>query len=295
MHLVPSKQTNRAIALMLYNATILAIALIVTKDLVSRVLPQTIVIYRFLIAITLFVPFLVYARKNCLMHWRQGVKLGIVLWGVFVLGIEGLVGASAANAGFVMGMFVLFVPFVNWFVSGAAPRKQHWLTAVGSIVGLYLLTDSHAVYSVATVQYDVMLIAAAVCVAIHIVMMRNASQLNLDQYVLNLQQYVVIVILSFAYVQLTDQFACVSDVTMSIYDWFLIAGLAVFATIVVHISQLYAGKFLQAHAISLLFLVTPLMRALIVWVSGLEVFSLTKASGGVITLLMQYIGTKYTF
>jgi drug/metabolite transporter (DMT)-like permease len=72
--------------------------------------------------------------------WRDGLLLGLAMFGGFALQTMGLRHTTPARSGFLTGLAVLVVPFVARFVMGRAVKAASWLGVALAVVGLALLT-----------------------------------------------------------------------------------------------------------------------------------------------------------
>ncbi|MFT3913472.1 MAG: DMT family transporter [Anaeromyxobacteraceae bacterium] len=72
--------------------------------------------------------------------WRDGLLLGLSMWGGFVLQTLGLEHTTPARSGFLTGLAVLIVPFVMRFALGRAVKLASWAGVALAVVGLALLT-----------------------------------------------------------------------------------------------------------------------------------------------------------
>lgn len=75
--------------------------------------------------------------------WKYGILLGIVNFGGSILQQIGLVTVTAGKAGFITGMYVIFVPILEAYIpyyQRNGLSKQTWIAALLSMFGLYLLS-----------------------------------------------------------------------------------------------------------------------------------------------------------
>jgi len=135
----------------LHNKTIMADLLLLTvaaiwgwtfvtvKDALGGITPFYFNAIRFTVAALLFLPF---TAKGPMGRdtWRAGLVIGLLLWGGYSLQTLGLVYTSAANAGFITGLSVVFVPVLVTIQQRQLPS---WSTTTGvfcATAGLALLT-----------------------------------------------------------------------------------------------------------------------------------------------------------
>ena len=71
--------------------------------------------------------------------WRAGLTMGAFLTAGYVLQTAALLDTSAANAGFITGLFMVFTPLLSAIVLRARVPRSTWIAALVSAVGLALL------------------------------------------------------------------------------------------------------------------------------------------------------------
>ena len=100
---------------------------------------------RFLLGALVLLPLALRSRKSSVATRRllPGMLLaGLLLFGGTTLQQLGLRYTTAANAGFITGLYVVLVPLLLAFVWRQPPRQIVWLAAALSAVGLFLLSTS---------------------------------------------------------------------------------------------------------------------------------------------------------
>jgi drug/metabolite transporter (DMT)-like permease len=139
--------------------------------------------------------YLLFVRKNPFANMKPGFVLGFFLGLISIFIAEGVRDASASNAGFISGTFIIFVPiFALWFF-GKKP-KLHYVFVLGlSLLGLYFLTGQLEKLNVG----DFFILVAALFTAIHLVLMGHYAKQNLDAKVLCFQQFLTVSFLSFLF------------------------------------------------------------------------------------------------
>jgi drug/metabolite transporter (DMT)-like permease len=257
----------------------------VVKGVLDHVDPVVLVGYRFTLAGVLLGAWLLARRAPLLQYWQQGLWLGFILWILYVAQTIGLGITTASNSGFITGLFIVFVPLVNWLL---CRRRTGWvqLAAVGlALIGLWLLTGGIRGINAG----DVMTLAAAVTYALHVIIAGRYMEQRLDPWVLNFQQILVIGVLGLltALVQwaLTTGNAAPADfgahfAVAGAGAWWTIIFLAVFPTITAYIAQLYGQRVVSPTRAALLFTLEPIFAALFAWTLGGELFRPLSALGG---------------
>jgi drug/metabolite transporter (DMT)-like permease len=98
-----------------------------------------------------------------------GLLAGCVLFAGASLQQVGLVYTTAGKAGFITGLYVVFVPLLGLF-AGQRPGAGAWLGASAATVGMYLLSINES-FSMDSINYgDALVLACAVCFALHVLL-----------------------------------------------------------------------------------------------------------------------------
>lgn len=74
--------------------------------------------------------------------WRAGAYMGVFLTGGYILQTFGLERTTAANAGFITGLFVVLTPLFGALFLGQNVDRLAWVAAGASAIGLYLLSGT---------------------------------------------------------------------------------------------------------------------------------------------------------
>ena len=83
-------------------------------------------------------------RTERAARWREvllpGLGVGVALTGGSLLQQAGLQTTTAGNAGFITGLYMVFIPIVAWLVFRPRASRWTWLGAALGLCGLYLLS-----------------------------------------------------------------------------------------------------------------------------------------------------------
>ena len=83
-------------------------------------------------------------RTERAARWREvllpGLGVGVALTGGSLLQQAGLQTTTAGNAGFITGLYMVFIPIVAWLVFRQRASRWTWLGAALGLCGLYLLS-----------------------------------------------------------------------------------------------------------------------------------------------------------
>lgn len=96
---------------------------------------------------------------------RAGVLMGVFLTGGYIFQTFGLERTTSSNAGFITGLFVVLTPLFGALFMGHSIRRQAWVAAGISAVGLYLLSGTGPELHIAG---DLLVLACAVSFTFHI-------------------------------------------------------------------------------------------------------------------------------
>jgi drug/metabolite transporter (DMT)-like permease len=116
---------------------------VMVKDAVAVIPAMAFLTYRFISA-AILVALLFPKRLKGLSRdgWRVGLVMGAFLTTGYVLQTLGLERTSAANAGFITGMFVVLTPVFGALFLRHRIGLQAWVAAAVAGVGLYLISGS---------------------------------------------------------------------------------------------------------------------------------------------------------
>lgn len=263
-----------ATAGLLYVAVIWGSTFIVVKDSLQFVDPVILVAYRFLLAALMMAGFLIYRRRPLWANLKSGLVLGALLWLVYGPQTIGLKTTTAANSGFITGLFVAFVPLLSLLFFKQWPTGQRLLTILMAVAGLWLLTGG----LVALNQGDMLTIIAAVGFAAYILAADRYLRAQLDPLVLSFQQFLVVGGLSLAIGGLFElPFSITSAGGVG-----LVIFLTLFPSLSGFVIQMLAQKYVAPVRVALILTLEPVFAAAFAWTLGGEPFIVTRAAGGLL-------------
>jgi drug/metabolite transporter (DMT)-like permease len=136
----------RADAWMLLASAIWGAAFVAQREVADKLDAASIAALRFLAGGLLLLPIVIVRRRSvrATSSLRTvvsgGVACGIVMFAAFMLQQRGIeAGSTASAAGFITGLYVLFVPVLGLCV-GLRTHPALWMGAVLAAAGLYLLS-----------------------------------------------------------------------------------------------------------------------------------------------------------
>jgi drug/metabolite transporter (DMT)-like permease len=122
-------------------AAVWGLTFVMVQDAVERIPVMTFLAYRFIPASALVaLGFRKQLRSLGPAGWRAGIWMGLFLTGGYVFQTLGLQHTSAANAGFITGLWVVLTPVFGALMFGQRAGRAVWIAAGTSAVGLFLLS-----------------------------------------------------------------------------------------------------------------------------------------------------------
>lgn len=136
----------QADALLLLTAIIWGTAFIAQKTGMNGIGPMGFVGVRFLLSFLVVLPFALRESRRRTALARADLWPGFALCVVFFLAAAlqqaGLVTASVTHAGFLTGLYVVFVPFFAWVLFRQRPGRLVWPAAFLALGGVWLLNGA---------------------------------------------------------------------------------------------------------------------------------------------------------
>lgn len=266
---------------LLYAAVVWGSTFFLVKNSLGSIDPVILVGYRFLLAAFLLGLYLLFKQVNLFSSFKQGLVLGVLLWLLYAPQTIGLGHTSAANSGFITGLFVAFVPLFSFLFFKQIPSSVRILALGLSITGLAVLTGGLKEINIG----DMLTVITAMAYAIHILFADKYVKGDLNPLVLSFQQFLIVGVLSLiAGVIFQLPFFPGNPSTLGI-----IAFLAIFPTLSAFVIQLVAQKFTTPVKVALIFAMEPVFAAIFAWTLGNESFTYPQALGGVLIVVAMII------
>ena len=109
---------------------------VMVKDAVAIVPVTAFLFYRFLLAMAVFVPFLKSVQWSGV---RAGLPIGAVMGVAFIVQTVGLHFTLASDTGLITGLFVVFVPLMEWLFFRTRVPSTTLVALAFAVIGLLLL------------------------------------------------------------------------------------------------------------------------------------------------------------
>lgn len=205
------------------------------QDAVAEMPVMTFLGYRFVAAAVIAaVIFRDKLRRLTRDGWRAGALMGVFLTGGYIFQTFGLERTTAANAGFITGLFVVLTPLFGALFLGHRVGRPAWIAAGVSAVGVYLLSGAGGVH----LAGDLLVLACAISFSFHILVTDPAVRSH------DVSALLVVQLAFCGLVSLTTAAAGGDLVAPDASVWIALAVTAVFASVVGFWVQAYA----QRHA-----------------------------------------------
>ena len=205
--------------------------------------------------------------------WTAAVGVGIVLFLGYALQTVGLRFTTASKAGFITGLSVAMIPVISAVWLRKAPRPTVLVGIGAATVGLALLTLNE---SLAVGRGDLLVLGCAVCFATHIVLVGRLAP-RLDHVTMATAQVVPVAVLSLLAAFVERPLPAVAAAGAPI--WFMIAFMAVTATVAAFLVQMWAQRFTTASHTGLMFTFEPVAAAVAAYLVLGEVMTGRQAWG----------------
>lgn len=165
------KDTIRADLLLLIASLIWGVAFVAQRDAAKSLDAVSIMAIRFLMGGALLLPIICVRRlrgttassTNALLL-SGGVCAGVAMLFAAYLQQKGLESTTASNAGFITGLYVLFVPLIG-LLFGTRVGWSAWMGVILATMGLYLLSVTSDFHMSSG---DLLVLACAVIWAVHV-------------------------------------------------------------------------------------------------------------------------------
>jgi drug/metabolite transporter (DMT)-like permease len=287
MKLSPTATTYLATCALVYCAAVWGSTFYIVKEAVERLDPLLLVGYRFTLAGLVLLPLAVAqarrpplgtgtARQETWAEVGAGALLGLILWALYASQTAGLVYTTAANSGFITGLFIVFVPFMNWLLFGRRPGAWQVLAVGIACIGLALLTGGLTGLNAG----DALTLIAAATYAWHVLLSDRYARRGMSAIVLCCVQMGLTGALGLAAALLLGARPVVPDAALLEQILFLTAV----PTLSAFLLQLWAQSRVPPLRVALIFLLEPVFGAGFAWTLGGEPFAWVQALGGLVII-----------
>ncbi len=268
---------------LVYASAIWGSTFFIVKNVLTDIDPVTMVAYRFLLAALVIAGILLWQRRPLFTNFWPGFILGMAQLFLYVPQTIGLKFTTAANSGFITGLFVAFVPPLSLLILRQKPRPAQWLAVGVSLAGLWLITGGLEEINAG----DLITLSAAFSYALHVLLTDRYANANPNHLQLVFHQFLVAGAFSLIAALLFGRPLTVSNPQAIV----VVVFLAIFPTFSAFFIQIKAQTITAPIKASLIFALEPVFVGIFAWTLGGEAFYPLKALGGLLIFLAVAIGT----
>ncbi|MBI4348235.1 MAG: DMT family transporter [Elusimicrobia bacterium] len=271
---------------LVYCAAVWGATFYMVKDALAGVDAVALVGYRFLLSAALLVPALARPAARGVGGWsaamlKDSLGLAGLLLVLYASQTIGLRWTSAANSGFITGLFVLFVPALLFAFRGELPTLSQGAAVFLSVAGLWLLTGGLDGIN----RGDVLTLLSALTYAGHLLLTDRCVRAGRDTVWLAFHQFWMTAAAALL-------LCAASGASFAVSCWKtggVIVFLAVVPTLSAFFIQLLAQRHVEPLRVSLIFSLEPVFAAAFAWTLGGESFRALSASGGGLIVLAMIV------
>ncbi|MCB0418496.1 MAG: DMT family transporter, partial [Bdellovibrionales bacterium] len=231
------------------------------KGALETIGPSTFIAYRFTVATLLFAFFLVVLgrwRRPTPFEWKAGFIIGVVNGLGFLFQTIGLQFTSAGKAGFITGLYIIFVPLFSAPLLGQRVAPLQWLGVLVATLGLGALS-MNAEWKLSS--GDLWVMGCAVLFAFQVLAVSRYAP-DQDPALLTFVQFVVVAAIAWVPALLTEW----PPSAQPLSTWGVILFTAVFATVIAFFIQMWAQPHTSATAAALIMALEAVFAAIGGWI-----------------------------
>ncbi|ASJ10278.1 permease [Thermococcus sp. P6] len=199
-------------------------------------------------------------KKDTLL---EGALLGITLFFGHGFQIVGLKYTSASNSAFITSLYVVFTPFIAYFMLGDRLRRRDFLSLGIAVLGLYLISGASLNFNYG----DLLTVLCALSFAFQIVLVQKFGEK--DHVSLAFWQIFWNFVLSSIYALSVEGFT----LPVNPYPWMGILYTGVLATVIAFTLQLKYQKETKAHKAAVIYSSEPIFGHISAFITIGEVLS----------------------
>ncbi len=253
---------------------------LVVQDAVARMPVMDFLAWRFLVGSVVMIAL----RPTCLcnvtrLELLRGIGLGTVLGLAYITQTYGLRYTSAANSGFITGMFVVLTPVMSWILLHRRTNRTTWMVVALATVGLALLSLNGWTVGIG----ELLTLVCAVFFAIHIVGLGEWSS-QYKTYGFTLLQIGAVAAIS---VIAATHEGIVLPPDPGVWEAIVITG--VLATAVAFFVQTWAQSLVSATRAAVVMTMEPVFAGLFAVIIGGDHLTLRTLGGAACILAAMFI------
>ena len=217
---------------------------------------------------------------------KPGTIAGIVLFTAISFQQVGLVYTTAGKAGFITGLYVIFVPMLAVLFKQGRTNTATWIGAILACIGMYLLSVNK---NMTINKGDILVLFSGIFFAFHLIIIERMTK-RFNTAWLSLFQSVVCALLSLAVAAIFESFIIEDILKVSIP---LIYG-GVFSVGIAYSLQIYGQKNSPASHAAIILSLESLVAAIGGWIILNEILSGRGIFGCALMLTGMLISQLFT-
>ncbi len=271
----------------LLQATIFAVGNVITKFAYESITPFWCLFFRFGAASLIFY---IFWGKKILSRLKTArisdwLPAGLSAAGAYIFSNLALDLTSATNVGFLMGLPVVFTPFIALAVLKRPYKAANLPVQLSVAAGLYLLCSSGGVFAFG--WGEVLALMTSVSSAISFVYGEKGLK-NLDAVTISAVQTTLAFLATIPGILIWERDFDITAVEPS--AWAVVAYLAVLCTVAAFALQNVALSHISASMVSILLCAEPIFTAVLARIFLAEKLSFTGMIGAVVITICMFAG-----
>ncbi|MGA1846692.1 DMT family transporter [Deferribacter abyssi] len=249
---------------------------IIVKEALEEIDVFNFLTLRFGLATVLMFFLIVRKFKDVKDSFIPGTILGLLLFATFAFQTLGLKYTLASIAGFLTGLYVIFVPFLSMVILKQFPKKTSMMGVFLAFLGLILISYNGGDFNINIgVIY---LILNAFFIGLHIIMIDRYSK-TYDVMALTFVQLFIVFLLSLVIsISFMDS---ANEIIFSKNVIFAVVLTGVFATVVAFLIQTAMQKYTTPTKAAIIFTFEPVSSAFFGYLIGKEILTFHQYIGSV--------------
>ena len=226
------------------------------------------------------------------MEIRYPNRVYFILFLIFVCETYGIKNTTASNAAFLISLFVVFTPFVEWLVNKRKPTNRLFFLSIISVVGVLLLTNM-TTHELTINMGDILMLMAALLRGVMIVFTKKVMvDKDVDPIMVTSIQSSVVSIFSIILLLSIHGFEWVYLIPLDLSFWLLAIYLVLFCTVFAFYAQNYSVKKMSPTKVSILMGSEPIFGALFAFLWLSESFTIVQIIGASLIFIATFIATR---
>ncbi len=255
---------------LIFTAVIWGMAFVAQRIGMDHIGPFTFNGLRFVLGSLSLLPVIFFtrnskARKNNTGLIKSGTIAGIVLFFAISFQQVGMVYTTAGKAGFITGLYVVFVPVFAFLFKQGRTNTATWIGAILACIGMYFLSVTK---NMTINKGDILVLMSGICFAFHLIVIGKYTN-RFNTAWLSLAQCIVCSILSLLVAVIFETFILADILTVA----FPIIYGGVFSVGIAYSLQIYGQKNSPASHAAIILSLEAVVAAIGGWIILNEVLS----------------------